>query len=147
METNHLGRGNKDAQSQRKISVVLALIYQSQCCQESTGCKEVSLETVDGERFLYFHDHYHFQWSCEGSTQSRLVEEETRCKNIGCCGTVRTNRNGFLKTVENDLPKKACFMHAWPNMNYCKIVLYLHMSFWAVLKLAFLQQLKLNPSA
>lgn len=40
-----------------------------------------------------------------------------------------------------------CFMHAWPNMNYCKIVLYLHISLRAVLKLAFLQQLKLNPSA
>ncbi len=35
------------------------------------------------------------------------MEEETRRKNIGCCGTVRTNRNGFLKAVENDLPKKA----------------------------------------
>jgi hypothetical protein len=41
---------------------------------------------------------------------------------------------------------KLCFMLASPNMNYCKIVLYLHMGFQAVLKLAFLQQFKLNST-
>lgn len=38
---------------------------------------------------------------------SPALFEDLSNKSIGCCGTFRKNRIGFLQTKQNDLPKKA----------------------------------------